>query len=410
MSADTILPSDLHRKILDWLLDYAPTPMMRLVAGYSLSDTVEWYNRIMTNDLNRWADQATILMGRTLKLVSMKLIDDGKVAVFIYKPYESDAQELTIRQILEPVQKLNKAYRRNQAVDKASALSLPKLLVGLISECDDSGNEMRVIIPEGGPAHGKLHQLIDAALLENTVKSDKALVKWGIPLHKLKTQSLQKNLYKGLFFEFINHLSIHLYSESYSWGGKLFINVILPEWDAEKLLRNDIDKLSLPEPKPVEVIEKPTGRTFLLAGQTFTEGDKLTIITPELGTLIATTTIQPFGANKVVGLELTPLLFVTNCSSKLSFYSNGQGYHTLQLAYHCGCGHNVHPRSLQWFGLEIDGTTIRAKEPARPEKPLKPLVLPPIKTEQLAIKPEVKPVIKPEPEVSANKKGQFLLF
>lgn len=168
--------------------------------------------------------------------------------------------------------------------------------------------------------------------------------------------------------------------------------------------------------------------TFQLAGQTFTEGDKLTITTPELGTLIATTTIQPFSNGKVIGLELTPLLFVFNCTAKLSLYSNGQAYHTMQLAYLCGCARNVHRRYLEWFDLIIEGDTIRAGT-ARPEKSLAPLTIPeakpapvvepvikplhevPVETAKVAPLPTKKPrPVKPDPGQKVGNHGQFTLF
>lgn len=140
----------------------------------------------------------------------------------------------------------------------------------------------------------------------------------------------------------------------------------------------------------------------------------LTVIAPELGLVEVVATVQPFSHDKVIGLQLDwqrPPGPACRDTAKLSFYSNGQNYHTLQLAYHCPCAINVHRRYLRWSGLKIEGNTIRADDAAEPEKPLKPLELPPIRPEPVA-QTTAKPIEKPVKKQSkaTPKSSQLPLF
>ncbi|GAB2549652.1 hypothetical protein [Spirosoma aerophilum] len=168
-------------------------------------------------------------------------------------------------------------------------------------------------------------------------------------------------------------------------------------------------------------------RTFLLNGTAFDEGDTLTITAPELGTVEVSTTLQPFSNGKVVGLQLNWLTKPTGCLStaRLSLYSNGQSYHTMQLAYHCSCGYNVHPRSLLWFDLQFSSRFIEVEAARKDDRDIPFVNLPraaepvvkPLHTVELeqtatvAPMPVAKPKpILPEPEVNVGRHGQFQLF
>lgn len=138
-------------------------------------------------------------------------------------------------------------------------------------------------------------------------------------------------------------------------------------------------------------------KTFNLNGQSFTEGDCLTIITPEFGTLPTTTTIQSYSHGSVVGLALTPLSNGPTCQANLSLYTNGNGYHTLQLAYVCSCAHNVHRRYYEWFDWQLEGYTVTTGQ-ALQEKPLAPVYIPPRKE---APRPTVEEKLNAEQLVTA---------
>ena len=150
-------------------------------------------------------------------------------------------------------------------------------------------------------------------------------------------------------------------------------------------------------------------KQFILNGQTFTEGDPLTITTAEHGTFEVSTAVQ-FGHGSVVSLELRPVAPVDTCAANWSLYSNGQQYHSLQLAYLCSCPPSVHQRSMQWLGITIDGNTVQAGE-ARPEKPLTPTI--PFKN--LPSSPVVEATAAPKAqapvlEITTDRHGQIQLF
>lgn len=252
MSNAPILPADLHRKVLLWLYDYAETPIMRLIAGRSMEQTVDWYNRIMTDVMDRWCDRVDSLMYTTDKRVSMKLINEGKAATFIYMPTELVIHEVPISQILEPVCGLSRYYRREQSVEMGKAIGLPKQLIGLLQQCDDTDNQMRLIITKDDQTYNWLQLVVDAAHVEQNLKREKKLIKIGIPLHKLRTPTLFSNLFKGLYLEFSNRLTLQLYSTEYNWKGDLVLVVYVSAIESEKQLRQDIEKLALPEPAPIE--------------------------------------------------------------------------------------------------------------------------------------------------------------
>ena len=146
-------------------------------------------------------------------------------------------------------------------------------------------------------------------------------------------------------------------------------------------------------------------RQFTLNGRIFTEGDTLTITTAEHGSFGVSTAVQ-FGHDSVVSLTLTPINQAPGCLANWSLYTNGQQYHSLQLAYHCSCPHNAHRRSLGWMAVTIDGSTVQAGE-ARSEKPLPPTI--PFKN--LPPSPVVAPEYEaPILETKANQHGQIQLF
>jgi len=161
-------------------------------------------------------------------------------------------------------------------------------------------------------------------------------------------------------------------------------------------------------------------RTFELNGQPFEEGGTLTITTLELGSIEVKTTVQNFSKGHVLGLDLgwikTPqsceVNFRQGTNARLSFYTNGMGYTTLQLAYHCSCGHNVHPRSLEWDNLQINGNVITAGS-ARQEKRRIPAPIVPPPPTVIARPQTATPALKKEakkPVTKASDDGQFKLF
>ncbi|WP_338871661.1 hypothetical protein WBJ53_25980 [Spirosoma sp. SC4-14] len=151
--------------------------------------------------------------------------------------------------------------------------------------------------------------------------------------------------------------------------------------------------------------------TFEIHGNTFSDGDLFTIIAPELGYVEAAATRQEYGGGTVVGLTFgwiqthLPCFYSKAGNARLSFYTNGQLYNTLQLAYFCSCPYDAHNHYLTWYDVKIDGNQIEApslgvhfNQPhnhrlhsAFDQQRSKPL-----------------PVVQPDPEV--NSKGQFLLF
>lgn len=157
--------------------------------------------------------------------------------------------------------------------------------------------------------------------------------------------------------------------------------------------------------------------TFELNGQTFNDGDSFTIVTPELGQLTVTATKQPFGKGTVIALDMgwikTPLPCTyskTKVNARLSFYTNGQGYSSPQLAYFCDCGYNVHNHHLTWYDLTIEGSMITAAGLGSHFNQMHnhPLVTKPVTklTTKTATKLEAEPVVEPV----ANHRGQFQLF
>ncbi|MCX6217659.1 hypothetical protein [Spirosoma sp.] len=108
-------------------------------------------------------------------------------------------------------------------------------------------------------------------------------------------------------------------------------------------------------------------RNFQLNGTEFNEESTLTVTAPELGTITATPLVQTFiTQGSVLGLDLGWLQTAHPCqapgqtgNARLSLYSNGKAYHSLQLAYLCPCPHQAHNRSLRWM-VSIDGDAVRA--------------------------------------------------
>ncbi|QHV99193.1 hypothetical protein [Spirosoma endbachense] len=103
-------------------------------------------------------------------------------------------------------------------------------------------------------------------------------------------------------------------------------------------------------------------KTFDINGQTFTEGDEFIIETPELGKMQVIAQWQDFKRGSVVMLDLGLVLTPIGCQGKLSFYTNGDGYHTFQLVYVCRCGYNVHNHALAWRDLTIEGNAIKTSK------------------------------------------------
>lgn len=160
--------------------------------------------------------------------------------------------------------------------------------------------------------------------------------------------------------------------------------------------------------------------TFKLNGQTFDENHILTITTPEIGTVQVAATIQSFSQGHVLGLDLgwikTPQPCLANVkertNARLSFYSNNMGYETLQLAYHCPCGHSAHVRSMEWDNLQIQGDMILTG-PARQDKKMKPAPIVPSPPTVIARPQTATPVLKKDakkPVSKASDDGQFKLF
>lgn len=147
---------------------------------------------------------------------------------------------------------------------------------------------------------------------------------------------------------------------------------------------------------------------FLINGESFANGDLFTITTPELGTLEAPASKQDYGTGLVVGLTFgwikTPLpcTYQNGFNARLSFYTNGEGYHTLQLAYFCSCSYEAHNHGLTWYDLRIEGNVITA--PGLGVHFNQPHTHP-VVSAFAHLKP--KPVL---PDPAVNKKGQFQLF
>lgn len=152
-------------------------------------------------------------------------------------------------------------------------------------------------------------------------------------------------------------------------------------------------------------------KTFQLGGQQFTEGDKLLVTTPELGALEVSPMVRSFSKDKVVALDFGGIK--GPCLNSFTFYSNGYLYHTLQLAYLCRCPHHAHPRSMEWFGLTIEGNQIiagraREAEPLPPLEPVpEPTPAPVVESNQFPTTPKVE--AQPD-EPNIDMRGQFNLF
>ncbi|GAB3881184.1 hypothetical protein [Spirosoma agri] len=157
--------------------------------------------------------------------------------------------------------------------------------------------------------------------------------------------------------------------------------------------------------------------TYLVNKQSFRDGDSFIVVTPELGQIHVTATKQEYSTGTIVGLDMGWIKTGLPCQQKhnarLSFYSNGAGYHTLQLAYFCLCGYHVHNHCLTWFNLAIEGNTIIAHELGYHfNQPHNHPVTAGYQLKQQQIKLEAllvaKPVVVPDPQVGS--KGQLMLF
>lgn len=243
-----ILPSSLSRKVLLWLADYAPTPIIRLAAGSSIEKTVEWYNRIMLNDLSRWSESVISLQHETDKLICMTVVEEGKRVAFIYQPDGEQPQVLSLEHVLDPLTQLTTHYRRDEVVEKAKSIDLPKVFVELLRQGNDTDNQLQITVSAKAPEYARIEQIVDAALLHDLLKSEKKLIKLGIPLHRMVTPYLQNKGYKGLYFQFTNKLCLQIYSDGYGWSGDFTLLVYAPEWGAEERMKKDIAKLQLAEP------------------------------------------------------------------------------------------------------------------------------------------------------------------
>lgn len=154
---------------------------------------------------------------------------------------------------------------------------------------------------------------------------------------------------------------------------------------------------------------------FILNGCSYENGEMFRITTPELGTLEVHALDQMYGKGSVVGLDLgfikTPLpctAWKGRYNAKLSLYSNGENYNTLQLAYHCTCPYDQHNHCLTWYDLQIDGFNIVAPNLGQHFNQIHNH---PVVEGFSYLKPKPKPVrkgpVSPDPET--GKHGQFLL-
>lgn len=168
--------------------------------------------------------------------------------------------------------------------------------------------------------------------------------------------------------------------------------------------------------------------TFMLNGCSYENGDQFRITTPELGTLEVNALNQHYGKGSVVGLDLGFIKTQLPCTAwngnynaRLSLYSNGEDYNTIQLAYHCSCSYNVHSHCLTWYDLLIDGFDIVApnlgqhfNQPHNHPTIASFCYLPQIHpviiglgTAKTEVIPKRKGPVSPDPET--GKHGQFLI-
>lgn len=154
---------------------------------------------------------------------------------------------------------------------------------------------------------------------------------------------------------------------------------------------------------------------FTLNGCSYEVTERFRITTLELGCIEVYCRDIQYTKGTVVSLDLGFIKTQLPCiayngpyNAKLSLYSNGEGYNTLQLAYHCSCSYSQHSHCLTWFDLQIDGFDISASSLGYHFNQVHNH---PVVNSFSYLKPKPKHVRKgpvwPDPET--GKHGQFLL-
>lgn len=115
--------------------------------------------------------------------------------------------------------------------------------------------------------------------------------------------------------------------------------------------------------------QKPT--SWHVHGRTWTVGDAVTVVAPELGVLqtaVAPASYNDGGSGRLcLGWVKTPLDCIPGTAdglhnAVLGYSYIGENHAELHLVYFCNCRNNAHPYELRWRDVRLADGVIRSRE------------------------------------------------